>query len=140
MNGKTKRSANSLPGGIAMGVGVCMVVTLGLAAAFAMLIHKQTIGESGAGYGVLGILMLSSFTGAGFAAWLVKSKRMILCTLTSAGYFLSLLCVTALFFGGQYQGVGATALVIFGGGWIAALTFSGQGRTGKKSRRKGYYG
>ena len=37
-----------------------------------------------------------------------------MCLAAGGGYYLCLLAITALFFGGQYQGVGVTALMVLG--------------------------
>ncbi len=135
-----KTSQISLPAGIGAGVGVSVILSLGMAAILAMLIGKESLAPQSMGYGVLVILMVSSLLGAFVACIMVKGKRMLVSLATAAGYLLALLCITALFFGGQYHGVGVTALVVIGGGMVSALAGAGKPSSGKKKRVKRFYG
>ena len=46
---------------------------------------------------------------------------MQMCLLTGVCYYLALLAMTALFFGGQYSALGVTALAVLAGSGGAAL-------------------
>ena len=85
------------------------------------------------GYGIILTLLLSTIIGAWISVGRIQRLRMQMCMLSGLCYYLTLLAMTALFFGGQYSGVGITALVVVGGcGTVAIL-----GLGGGKGRRIG---
>ena len=97
----------------------------------------EKAGENVIGYSAMIILMLSSISGTYVAQAVVKRRRQIVCAAASSAYFLSLLAINALFFGGQYQGIGATALVIAAGAGVMIL-MGLKGSTGHDKRIKKY--
>lgn len=113
--------ASSMPGGLAIGAAISLVVTILLAAMLAKLIEGQTIAEENMGYGVMVILLAASFLGAMASYGKIKRQRVIVCLLSGALYFGILLSITALFFGGQYEAVGVTGLLVLCGSGAAAL-------------------
>ena len=136
VNRKVTGKAVSMPLGLGIGLAVCMAITLIAAGISANLILNERIGESAIGYCAIATLLLSSVIGAWLAAVLVKRRWMIVCMAAGAIYFLTLLGITALFFGGQYQGIGVTALMIFGGSGCVGLLGLRTGTDEKKRRRK----
>lgn len=135
VNRKVTGTAAAMPVGLAIGLGVSMGVTLLGSGILAWLINREMVAQSGIGYGSLGILLASSLLGAAVSYGKIKHRRMLVCALSGAVYFVSLLCVTALFFGGQYQGMGVTGLVILAGSLcVGLLGLKGEGR--RRSRRK----
>lgn len=114
-------NTNGVISGAVLGVLVCLLLTLSASAILAWMISAETIDMSSTGYGAIVILVLSSFAGSLVAAEKVKRLRVQMCLITGAAYFLSLLSVTALFFGGQYQGMLVTAIMILIGSMSAAL-------------------
>lgn len=128
--------ASSMPAGLAMG-GLCgLAVTLLGAGILAKLIDANTLPETSIGYGVMVILMLASFLGALLAYNKIKRQRMLVCMASGLSLFLILLSMTALFFGGQYSGVGVTALLILCGSGLAALLGLRENRGGKTRKIK----
>lgn len=117
-----------------MGLGVCLGVTVGAAALLAKLVDSETIPWENIGYGVMVLLLLASFLGALTAYGKIKRQRLMVCLMTGGGYFAVLLAMTALFFGGQYDSVGVTFLLILAGSGTAGLLGLRQGR-GEKKRR-----
>ena len=82
-------------------------------------------------------LLLSSAAGAWVAAKMVKLRWIVLCLGAGAVYFLTLLACTALFFGGQYEGVGVTFLVVLAGsGAVGLLGLKGENSAVKKRRKR----
>lgn len=137
VNQKVTGKAMSIPGGIGFSAVISMVITLALSWLVAALVIAGRVGESAIGYGSMVILLLSSYTGAVFAAIKIKHRRMMACLLSGVVYFLCLLTCTALFFGGQYQGVGVSSLLIAAGSITAALTGAARNSgPNKKGRRK----
>ncbi len=133
-NRKVTGRALSVPAGIALGAAVSAGVTIAGVMLVAWLLGRETLPESALGYGVMGILLLSAAAGAGTAVRRIKRQRMIMSLISGMVYFLMLLATTALFFGGQYGGVGATALVILAGsGAVGLMGLAGGG--GKKRHR-----
>ncbi len=128
-----------IPMSIGVGVMISMAGMLAGALALAAVIHKGKMSPDAMGYGVLAVLMISSVFGSLIACTRVSGKRLIVGAVTSAVYLLVLLCMTALFFGGRYQGVAVTALVVLGGGIISALLTTRHGKgTGKKHKKHRY--
>ena len=97
------------------------LVTLVGAMVAAKMIDMGAMQHNSIGYAVLAILFLSSFLGAMIAAEKTKRQLIMVCALSGTAYFLILLGVTALFFDGQYEAVGVTALVVLGGSVLAAM-------------------
>ena len=137
-NQKLTGRTMSMPGGLAMG-GICsLLITIGCAAALAWLVAEERMAEGSIGYGVMVLLLLASFAGAIVAWSRIKRQRMLVCMLSGAVYFATLLSITALFFGGQYSAVGVTALLVFCGSMLAAMLGLRQGSKGKHRKMKLY--
>ena len=134
MNQKVTGRAMSMPAGIAVGMLVSLLVTLVGALLLGWLIDSETMTTNSIGYGSMVILLAASALGALVAKNRIKHRTLVVCLLSGTGYYLSLLSITALFFGGQYQGMGVTlALVLAGAGSVSLLNLKK-----KKSITKGY--
>lgn len=133
LNRKPTGTAVSLPAGIGIGVGITVLITVIGAAVLAWLINGGAVPELGFGYGAMAVLLLSSALGSWIAAALVKHQRLVVCLVTGGIYFLLLIGLTAFCFGGQYQGLLPTALLIVGGSTAAALL----GNMGQGNRTSG---
>ncbi|MBP3304404.1 MAG: TIGR04086 family membrane protein [Oscillospiraceae bacterium] len=120
--------ARTIPVGIAFGLLVSLTVTLAGAVLLAYLIAAEKLGADGIGYGSMVILMAASALGTWSAVARIKRRRLMVCGISAAGYYLLLLGMTALFFGGQYEGMGVTALMVLIGSGIVLLL----GMVGKK--------
>lgn len=132
-NRKVTGKASSMPAGLAMAGGLSMAVTLVLSLVLAKLLDSGSLGEGSVGYGALVILLLSSGLGAWLATVKIKRRRLAACMASGALYYILLIGMTALFFGGQYTGMGVTALAVAGGCLTVCLLGSGQGRARKRS-------
>lgn len=127
VNRKPTGTAVSIPSGLALGALWSVAVTLAGAAATAKLMETETLSWDSAGYAVLVILLLASWLGAMTAAGKIKRRRLLICLASGGIYFLILLASTALFFGGQYSGVGETGLLILCGSVLGVfMDFSGK--------------
>lgn len=133
---ETKRTgvASSIPAGLAWGAVVNIVITVSLGAIFAKLVDAEKMAWENIGYGIAGLILLASFCGAAAAFSKIRRQRLAVCFGSGALYLGILLGTTALFFGGQYEAVGVTAALVFGGCAIAALPKSGGRRPGKGKR------
>ena len=135
-NRKVSGRALSMPAGIGMGVIVSVALTLLGAAAVAWLLSSERMETTQIGYGSMITLLLSSSVGAWIASSTVKHRHMVVCLASGGGYYASLLAITALFFGGQYQGMGVTLLVVLAGCASVGLLISRPKKTITKGYRK----
>ena len=135
-NRKVTGTAMSMPGGLALGGLVSLAVTVIGATLAAYMILSERIPENGAGYCSMVILLLSSSLGALTAVKKIKHRRLYVCMLSAVVYYGMLLSVTALFFGGQYKGMGVTALLVLAGTGTVALLGTKQDNTSRKHRNK----
>lgn len=127
--------AGTIPVGIAFGLLVSLTVTLVGAALLAYLIAAEKLGADGVGWGAMVILAAASALGTWTAVIRILRRRLMVCGICAAGYYLLLLGMTALFFGGQYEGMGVTALTVLGGSGIVLLLET-LGKKGSKRSRK----
>lgn len=135
-NRKPTGRASSMPRGLAVGAAVSMAITLVSALVMAGLLDAEKLAWENVGYGIMVMVFCGAFLGAVTGYHLVKRQRMVVCLMGGGIYFLMLLAVTALFFGGQYDGVGATGVLILGGSGCAALLGLRQGRGGRRRRNR----
>lgn len=126
----------SMTAGLALGGVVSLVVTLAGVGLLTCLIDRQHLDMANVGYGILILLLLGSFLGAKVAHQSIRRRRMLVCLCAGGVYLGELLAITALFFGGQYSGVGTTALLILAGSGAAALLGMEQGRGGGRRKIK----
>lgn len=129
-NRKVTGTAMSMPGGLALGGCISVAVTLLGSLLAANLISREVIPQSSIGYCSMVILLLSSLLGTAVAVRRIKHRRLFVCAVSCAIYYGLLLASTAMFFGGMYQGMGVTALVVLAGSGIVALL----GLKGEKSQ------
>lgn len=120
-NKKVTGTASSMAVGLAIGTGISILLTVMAAAILAQMVLGETVSEPSIGYFAMGILLLASAVGSLVAAYCIKRRWMIVCLSVGALYYLTLLGCTALFFGGQYQGMGVTALVVLAGSGAVGL-------------------
>lgn len=131
---KAKGTATSMLTGIIFGVLLSLVYTCALAAIVTGLVLNGKIEESIIGYFVMGILITGAALGSLLAAVKIKRRWMMVCLLTGAGFYLTLLISTAVFLGGNYRGLGVSGLLVLIGSLISGIA----GLSRNKSRDKGY--
>ena len=122
VNRKVTGKAASVPAGVAMGIISASLITLAGAAVTALLIDKEILQWAHISYAVLITVVCSAWVGATVSYVKIKRRKVVMCLTTGIFYFCILLCFTALFFGGQYSGVGETALLIFCGSVLGIFT------------------
>lgn len=132
-NQKPSGRASSMPTGLLTGLLVSLGITLLLAAVSAKLVDKRWIEEKDIGYCAMVILMAAPFIGNRVAQNRIKRQRLLVCAMSGGLYFLSLMGITALFFGGQYEAVGVTLLLIAGGSALTMLV--GNRKKGGRNRK-----
>lgn len=128
--------ASSMPMGLAVGAMISMGITVVLAGILAYFMGKEVMQENAAGVGSVVILLAASALGAMTSFYKIKHRRLMVCLLSGVIYYLLLLACTALFFGGQYQGMGVTGLVILGGCGVVALAGLKGEKRGNHHRKK----
>ena len=125
---------------IAAGLIICLAVGMGIilmgSAILAQLIHKEVLEEAAAGYGVMVLVIIASYAACRTAYGRTDKNRGIVSLVTGASLFLMLLSLTAAVFEGQYQGIGATALLIVCGCGLAFLPVRRGRGTGKHYKLK----
>lgn len=137
-NRKPSGRAATIPIGLLTGGIAALISTLALTALLAKLMEGEILSEGNIGYGVMIMLLISAFLGSTIACKRVKRQFLMTAALSGVVYILLLLSITALFFGGQYSGVGVTVLLVCCGSLLAAMVFSrgGKGRKIRKSKVK----
>ncbi len=133
---KGSGKASSMAGGLALGAGISMGITLLTSVIAAKLVDAGSLKENGIGYAAMVILLLSSIVGSAIPCARIKRQRMAVCLISGGIYYLMLLSLTALFFGGQYYGMGVTALVIAGGCGCVFLAGTGKGCRPKRGIKR----
>lgn len=136
VNHKPTGRAASMPAGLLQGALVSVGITISIAAVLAKLLDSEKIGWESIGYGIVFLLLAASFLGAAAAYRKVKRQRIVVCAASGAIYFCVLLAVTALFFGGQYDGILVTFALIFAGSVLAALLGLCHGGSRRTVRKK----
>lgn len=135
VNQKTTGRASSMAAGILTGGSSALIGTLLMSAILAKLIDAELISQDKIGYGIMVILIGCAFLGASIASAKIKRQYLLVSGLSAVVYFLILLSISALFFGGQYSGVGVTALLVICGSLLAAIARSRK-KEGRKRRKK----
>lgn len=126
----------SMPAGLALGGAVSLGMTILAAAGIALLAEREILPEGSIGYAVMVLLLLAAAAGGIVANGKIKRRKLLVSGLSAAIYYGELLAITALFFGGQYQGMGVTALMVLAGAALPLL-LARQGRgEGKRKRYK----
>ena len=138
-NRKVTGTAVSLPVGLAIGAAVSVAATVFISAIAAHLVSSELIAQENIGYCSITALVCSTLLGAWTAAGRIKRQRFVVSLLSGLVYYLILLSVTALFFGGQYQGMGVTLTVVALASIAAALTAGREGKQLRPKRRKKTY-
>lgn len=115
VNRKVTGTAVSIPRGLLIGNTISIALTVLLAGILAKLVSAEKLGWEQIGYGIMVLLFVSSATGTIAAVKAIKRQRLAVCLLVGVIYWLTLMAITALFFGGQYHGVAATGATILAG-------------------------
>ncbi len=133
---KSTGTALSIPAGLGIGVLMSIAVTLLGATVIAWLLGAERIQEGSIGYAAMGILAIAAIAGCFTAVGKIKRLRLQISMLSGGCYFLTLLAITALFFGGKYQAVGTTFTIIaVSSVLVAFLSGNKKGPMKNKSRR-----
>ena len=135
LNQKVTGTAAGVPAGLGLGLLISGIITLAGAAAVSHLIATEKMGEGTIDYAAMVVLTISAAMGAWGAAAFVKRLRLQVCLLSGACYYLFLLAFTALFFGGQYAGMGVTAVAVLIGCGVVAFIPRRKGQNWRKGKK-----
>jgi len=135
MKQKITGRASTIPVGLGSGAAVSLGITIISVTVIAKLVSAEYLEESKIGYCVMVMLMAASYGGAEMAVKRIKRQRLMVCMLSGLLYFGMLLGMTALFFGGQYEAVGVTGILVIGGAFLAVLS-GGRGRNGRRTKKR----
>lgn len=131
-NKKVRGKAWPIPKGLAMGTAVAVLLTILFAVGMTQLILTETISEAALGYGAMILLPMASAISALIAVGIIKRRRMQICLLAGLAYFIALGLINVVFFGGQFEGVGVSLLLIL----LGVLCVGVLGLRGEKGGRK----
>ena len=120
-NKKPTGRASSVQSGLAWGLVMGLSISLCAVALTGRLILSGVIQWEHVGYVIMCILLCGSFLSASISCARIKRQFLVVCALSGVLYFGILLAITALFFGGQYEAVGATAAMVFAGSSCSAI-------------------
>ena len=109
---KVKGRAISMPQGVGYGLATAVLISVSMIAVLVGMILAGKVNETHVGYFVMIILLLSSFNGSLLSAIRVKRRMMLVSGIVGMAYFLMLLLATAVAFGGQFEGVWMSGLMI----------------------------
>ena len=141
MNSKSNYAGKttSMQLGLFKGLVVSLLATGIIALLLALAIHLEKLQWNNVGYGIMLLILVSSFLGSLTSRQQIRRKRLIVCLLAGILYCLALLSMTALFFGGQYEAVGVTAgLILAGSGTAGLLEFRVKDTKKVRGIRKAY--
>lgn len=131
----------SMPVGILIGTGISLLLTFLIAVLLSKLVSSEKVEWNQIGYGILITLLIASIAGGKTACSVIRRRKLLVCASVSVLFWLLLAMATALFFGGQYDGIGVTAMIILGGNclvYIHELKKEG-GRKSKNHRNRMKY-
>ena len=119
----------SVPGGMAIAAIIGIGITLSATMILTAMLNAEKISWQQTGYWIMAILFLSAYAGSKGAYAAIKRRRLAICLMSGGLYWGLLLCITALFFGGNYDAVPETAAVIMAGSGCAAMVSLPQRQT-----------
>ena len=128
--------ATSMPAGLAMGATISMVITLTISLLGAQLVLSGALDQDLIGYCSLAALLAGTILGAMTSFKKIRRRKLMVCLLSGCVYFCILLAITALFFSGQYDGVGISFVTVTLGSVVAALVIGGEGKRRKPRGRQ----
>lgn len=143
-NRKVTGRALSAPAAFTIGVCSSIGITLLQSAILAKLISLEKLEWEKIGYGIIVILLIASAIGAKVTCLVLKRRKILCCFLSGVLYWLGLLIIAALFYGGQYSGMGVSGAIILCGCAVVCLQevrsdCCTKTPTAKGKRRKKHY-
>lgn len=128
--------ATSIPKGILTAVAISMSWTLIASITGAYLISKEWISHNQTGSVAIFVLITASVVGGMVAAGRIKRHRIRMAGLHGGLYYILLILLNLLCFGGQFQGMGVTLIFVLLGTVAAGVLGSRTAGKGKGRRRR----
>ena len=135
-NHKVTGTAKPMALGLVIGAGTALLILVITAMAIAWLVLGERMPVSAIGYGVMVAHLMAVSVGGIVGSTAIKHRKMLVCMIVGCLYYLCLIVCTAVFFGGQYQGMGVTALVIAGASGLTGFIMLRCDNDGKRRYRK----
>lgn len=131
LQGKTK----SMGAGLLLGTLLSIAMLLSELGVLAELIEKEIITYSSMGYGILFSIVAAAFAGSALSVGLIRRRVLLAVSAHALLLWGTLLCITALFFGGQYCAVDVTGLLVMCGSVLPVFLFRTDGPSRKFKRK-----
>lgn len=113
-----------------------ITATLAGTAILSWLIIREMLQETSIGYCAMGVILIASGLASFMAARSAGKGIAYLAGLSGLIYFAVLIGANALFFKGEFQAMGVTALLVLAGSGTSMLLAGRNKKTRKPSRRK----
>ena len=126
--------AVSMPRGLLTGLMYAFLVILIGCLITAKLIDTEIIHQNQIGYAVMVILLTAAWTDGTVSYHRIKRQKLLVSILSGTCLYCLLLSITAVIFGGQYDGAGETALLILCGSLLSVILKPNR-KTGRKVRK-----
>jgi hypothetical protein len=127
----------SVQRGVALSGAVSLVITMLMSVLLAKLLDCQRLNWEQAGYWIMAMLFAAAFAGGKVGIAAIRRQRLAVSAMCGLLYWGLLLCMTALFFGGNFNAVPETALIIIAGSGCAAMVSLPQKKgRGRKIRKR----
>ena len=120
-NQRVSGRADSIPVGLAVGAVSSILLTIACVTILAKLVDNGKLLWENIGYGIMIQTIGVSFIGAKIAYMRIKRQRLLICLLSGLIYYGFLIATAAIFFGGQYDGMAVTGLLVLAGCVCASL-------------------
>lgn len=131
LQGKTK----SMGSGLLLGTLLSIAILFSELGVLAELIEKEIIAYSSMGYGILFSIVAAAFAGSALSVGLIRRRVLLVVGAHALLLWATLLCITALFFGGQYGAASVTGLLVMCGSMLPVFLFRTD-RPSRNSKRK----
>jgi hypothetical protein len=139
---KTKQKtvrAGKMPFALVMGWLAGIICTLLLASAWAQMILSETVGQSSAAGGSIVITAISAAVAAWVSALIAKKRWLQMCLVAGGMYFVTLLSLGGILFGGTFSGVGTGLITALGASTgVGLFALRGEKRASVKRNFKRY--
>lgn len=118
---KAKGTATAVPLGVLWGAIISMLMTVISALILTWLTLNKITNQQQLGYCIMGALFCAATIGSFVSTALVKRRKLLISLMTGLTYYLTLFSITALFFGGNFQGAAVEGLLITAGSLITGI-------------------
>ena len=139
INQKPTGRASSMAAGLTIGAIASLCVTVLICAIGAHMISTEILPQNQIGYCAITALLSATIMGAAVASGKIKRRKVMVCLLSGLIYICTLLALTALLFGGQYQGIGVTLITVGIGSIAATLLVNREKKPRSKRRHKKFH-